>query len=337
MKNMSHILSPFLFVLIALLMLLAAALACEADHMRARDLPEWACPTQAPPPTRTMEPGWELRTPPPATYTPYPSSTAYVLASAFPLGQHVRIGGVGGIGLGIWVWMEDVRVDGPFMVEDPSTGAKVTRWVAAWEVTVENGSLSADYEFYPFAQLYVLEVIEPDGVTHTRSAWGVSGTAHELAGIPELELTGEATLLRPGQQRTVQVAALIPAPYVWRLGYVLDPLDTLDIDEMAANNSIGSNVGVWINQHDDSCEGEITPGPGGTPTPPAYGYLLVRTWVISPDPELMKHVPEKHRFDVVRNVTGRTVKHWYGDNSWDQREEGGIAQLEVFDMVFHFI
>lgn len=244
--------------------------------MRARDLPEWVCPTQAPPPTHTMEPGWELRTPPPATYTPYPSSTPYVLASDFPLGKHVRIGGVGGIGLGIWVWMEDVRVDGPFTVEDPSTGAEVTRWVAAWDVTVENGSLTADYEFYPFAQLYVLEVIEPDGLTHTRGAWGVSGDAHELAGIPELELSEQATLLHPGQQRTVRVAALIPAPEVWRMGYVLDPLDTLDIQEMEDNNSIGSNVGVWIRATDNACVGEVTLGPGGTPTPPFYGYLLAR-------------------------------------------------------------
>lgn len=47
---------------------------------------------------------------------------------------------------------------------------------------------------------------------------------------------------------------------------------------------------------------------------------LARTWVISPDPELMKHVPEEWRFDVVRNVTERTVERWYGDNGWGQPE-----------------
>jgi len=47
---------------------------------------------------------------------------------------------------------------------------------------------------------------------------------------------------------------------------------------------------------------------------------LARTWVISPDPELMKHVPEKHRFDVIRNVTEQTVDRWYGDNGWGQPE-----------------
>jgi len=70
------------------------------------------------------------------------------------------------------------------------------------------------------------------GNPHTRGAWGVSGDAHELIGIPELELTEQATLLHPGEQRTVRVAALIPAPDIWRMGYVLDPLDTLDIEEM---------------------------------------------------------------------------------------------------------
>ncbi|MBN1428171.1 MAG: hypothetical protein JXB07_07290, partial [Anaerolineae bacterium] len=47
---------------------------------------------------------------------------------------------------------------------------------------------------------------------------------------------------------------------------------------------------------------------------------LARTWVISPDPELMKHLPEEHRFDVVCNVTEQTVDHWYSNNGWGQPE-----------------
>jgi hypothetical protein len=264
-------------LLAAILALTLAALACEEDSMRARDLPVWTCPTDAPPPTHTMAPGWELLTPPPPTYTPYPSPTPFELLSDFPLGKHVRIGGVGGIGLGIWVWMDNVQVDGPFFIEDPETGAETTWWAASWEVTVENASLTRDYEFYPFAQLYVLEVIEPDGVTHTPGAWGISGEAHDLIGLPRLALTEAATLFHPGDRRTIRAAALIPAPELWRLGYVLDPLDTEDIDEMVAHHSIGSNVGVWINTYDDTCTGEVTIGPGGTPLPTAsLGFLLVR-------------------------------------------------------------
>jgi hypothetical protein len=48
--------------------------------------------------------------------------------------------------------------------------------------------------------------------------------------------------------------------------------------------------------------------------------MLARTWVISPDPELMKHVPDHKRFEVVRNVTEQTVERWYSDNGWGQPE-----------------
>lgn len=265
-----------MLIFAALTALAAAALACQADNMRARDLPVWTCPTQAPPPTLTMVPGWELLTPPPATYTPYPSATPFTLLSDFPLRKHVQIGGLGGIGLGIWVWMDNVEVDGPFTVQDPDSGMEMTRWVASWDVSVENASLTSNYEFYPFAQLYVLEVIEPDGLTYTKGAWGVSGEAHDQIGLPRLELTEGTTLFYPGDQKTVRVAAYIPAPDVWRLGYVLDPLDTVNIEEMQEKGTIGSNVGVWINSYDNTCSGEITPGPVGTVTPPAYGYLLIR-------------------------------------------------------------
>jgi len=265
-----------MFLFAALAAVAAAALACQADNMRARDVPVWTCPTQAPPATLTMAPGWEILTPPPVTYTPYPSSTPYTLLSDFPLRKHVQIGGLGGIGLGIWVWMDNVQVNGPFAVQDPDSGAETTRWVASWDVTVENASLTSNYEFYPFAQLYVLEVIEPDGLTYTKGAWGVLGEAHDQIGLPRLDLTEGATLFYPGDQKTVRIAAFIPAPELWRLGYVLDPLDTVDIQEMVEKGTIGSNVGVWINSYDNTCSGEITPGPGGTVTVPVYGFLLIR-------------------------------------------------------------
>ncbi len=270
-----------IITLISLTVLVLAALACEESNMRARDLPVWECPTDVPPatwttePTSTTLPGNPTSTAA-ATYTPYPTSTPYMVLSDFPLEKHVKIGGVGGVGLGIWVWMDNVQVDGPFDIEDPDTGQSTTWWVASWDVTVENASLTRDYEFYPFAQLYVLEVIEADGTTHTPGAWGVSAEAHDLIGLSHLELTEAATLLPPGDQRTVRAAALIPAPEVWRMGYVLDPLDTEDIAEMVAKQSLGSNVGVWINDYDNTCTGEITPGAPGGPPPPALTLLIRR-------------------------------------------------------------
>ena len=252
------------------MVLLFAALACNSDNMRARDLPMWTCPTDVPPPTLTMQPSPTVlagtATPEPLpTFTPWPSPTPYQLMTDFPLGKHVQIGTVGGVGLGIWVWMDNTQIDGPFTSIDENTGAETVVWVASWDVTVENASWTSDYEFYPFAQIYAVEIIEANGTTYRTGAWGISGEAHDQIGIPRLELTNEATLLNPGDQKTVRVAAFIPGPEIWRMGYVLDPLDTVDIEEMLARGSIGSNVGIWINQRESLCaNGEITPGPGGT-------------------------------------------------------------------------
>ncbi len=263
------------------LALLGAALACQADSMRARDLPVWACPTEAPPPTATRAPGLELLTPPPPTATPYPPATPYVLLTDFPLGRPVRTGSLGGLGLGLWVWMDRVQVGGPFMMADAGSGMEAARWVASWEVTVENASLTQDYELYPFAQLYVLEVAGADGGT-TRGAWGVSAEAAELVGLTPPALDERATVVRPGERRTVRVAALIPAPAVRRLAYVLDPLDTQDVAQMAAHSSLGANVAVWVNAYDSACTtGEVTWVPGAAagglfPGAVVPGYLLTR-------------------------------------------------------------
>jgi hypothetical protein len=48
--------------------------------------------------------------------------------------------------------------------------------------------------------------------------------------------------------------------------------------------------------------------------------VLARTWVISPDPEIMRHVPEGKRFELVQRVTEGTIERWYSDNGWGQAE-----------------
>ncbi len=48
--------------------------------------------------------------------------------------------------------------------------------------------------------------------------------------------------------------------------------------------------------------------------------ILARTWVISPDPDLMAHIPPDQRLDVMRRLTERTVDAWYEDNGWGQPE-----------------
>ncbi len=257
-------------------LLALAALACSSESMRARDLPIWECPTPTLLPTATMPPGWELMTPPPPFPTAQPLPTPYVKMTDFPLGRRVRLGSLGGIGLGLHVWMDDVEVDGPFLFEEE--GVTVERYVASWQVAIHNGSWTKEYEFYPFAQVYALEVIDDEG-EHRQSAWGLSEEASDLIGrdSPPLGVT-----LQPGQVYAFRAAALIPAPGFWRMGIVFDPLDTVDTDEMAERHSIGSNVGVWINDYDRICPYGDPPIPplsfDGSIDPGIYipGFLLTR-------------------------------------------------------------
>lgn len=275
-----------LLLLCALLTLLAASLACTESNMRVADIPVWECPTAIPlptdtqAPTATVLPGTPTSTPA-ATLTPWPTATPYVLTSDFPLGRYVKIGSLGLLDfIGIRVMMDNVEVDGPFEIANQlSAETGNLAWVASWDVTVENGSLNRIYEVYPQFQLYAIETFLPDGRT-LRGAWGLSAEAADLIDLPSLELTEEATTLQPQQNKTYRVAAFIPGDDVWRLAYILDPLDTEDVDEMVANNSIGSNVLVIINSYDTTCLNEE--GPPGTGTPPAGGTFKLTGHPVSP-------------------------------------------------------
>src|SRR5690349_8376747 len=46
--------------------------------------------------------------------------------------------------------------------------------------------------------------------------------------------------------------------------------------------------------------------------------VLARTWVLSPDPALMQHIPADQRLGVIQRMTDETVNLWYGDNGWGQ-------------------
>lgn len=46
--------------------------------------------------------------------------------------------------------------------------------------------------------------------------------------------------------------------------------------------------------------------------------ILTRHWVLSPDPELMAHIPEDHRLDVIARITDNTVREWYRNNGWGE-------------------
>ncbi|MBN1137694.1 MAG: M23 family metallopeptidase [Anaerolineae bacterium] len=276
--------------LLALGSLLAAGLACDESNvsrMRARDIPEWACPSPTPIPECLITPSAEPGTPVPTYDYPadcfLPTATPFVLHEDFRLGRRVRIGGVMGIGLGIWVTMDDVEMAGPFTVTNPLTSETDQLWIAKWSVRIENASLTNAYEVYPFSQLYVLTVDHKNGSAVT-GAWGLSAEAHKQIGLDELPLDEDTAILDPGERITYIVAAYVPGPWVRELAYVLDPFDEQNIEDMIEHNSLGSNVGVWITDYMDpnACPyADIEPLPyqfTGDTEPGTYvpGFLLTR-------------------------------------------------------------
>jgi hypothetical protein len=48
----------------------------------------------------------------------------------------------------------------------------------------------------------------------------------------------------------------------------------------------------------------------------AGGRTTARMWIISPDPELMEHIPEDRRMEVLGRTTERAIEYWYDDNGW---------------------
>ena len=56
---------------------------------------------------------------------------------------------------------------------------------------------------------------------------------------------------------------------------------------------------------------------------------LARTWVISPDPELMKHLPDDQRFEVIRRVTERAVERWSSGRCFIKSGSGEITQVRA--------
>ena len=52
----------------------------------------------------------------------------------------------------------------------------------------------------------------------------------------------------------------------------------------------------------------------------AGSRTTARMWIISPDPELMEHIPEERRMEVLGRTTERAIEYWYDDNGWGKPE-----------------
>ncbi len=48
----------------------------------------------------------------------------------------------------------------------------------------------------------------------------------------------------------------------------------------------------------------------------AGSRTTARMWIISPDPELMEHIPAERRMEVLGRTTERAIEYWYDDNGW---------------------
>lgn len=59
--------------------------------------------------------------------------------------------------------------------------------------------------------------------------------------------------------------------------------------------------------------------------------VLARTWVISPDPALVQHIPQAQHSDLLQRITERTIERWYGDNGWGQPEYSYVLHRKEID------
>ncbi len=315
----------------SLLTLVAAVLACTSTNMQAKDQPIWICPTATLDPQCFVTPDG-TGTPPPPPQGSCTYETPYEKTSDFPLGRMVIVGAVGGYGMGVWASMDHVQTHGPFDYTDKTTGAISKVWVVSWTVSVTNGSLSNDYEFYPLSQVYVLDVYDENHQLK-RGAWPISAEATDLIHIPRLSIDDGSTFLAhgklepmfpwpftPGDGRSYDVAAIVPSPDVWRFALIFDPLDTQKVGEMTEKNSLGSNVAVWINAYDHVCryddiipqQGQFTGfKPGGPAQPGIFvaGYLLAR-YPVSSGWTIFRG------FGCVKDWTGFKAPGCSGDTPW---------------------
>ncbi|MDX2141141.1 MAG: hypothetical protein SF123_23865 [Chloroflexota bacterium] len=235
-------------ILLCLLMLALAALACTGTLTGITGAPVYVCPTPiyntpVPLPTLVPIPGYPTFVPfptalPPPTVTPYairPPAAFYRGDAVFtrpPQSARFRL----------------VNVS----VIDTPAG----RTVVVWQLEIRNLS-GGTYDVFPAYQSYVSQLA--DGSSGT---WGASWDAAVAAG---LSLTYEALSLVPGQTRTVILAAFIPygaAPE--RITFMLDPT----IRPTPPPRLPGSNALVWRTEPNPYCGATIADPPGGVLPPP---------------------------------------------------------------------
>jgi hypothetical protein len=235
-------------IILCLLMLGLAALACSGTLTGITGAPVYVCPTPiyntpVPLPTLVPIPGYPTFVPfptalPPPTVTPYairPPDAFYRGDAVFTRSpQSARF-----------------RLTNIYTVNLPAG-----RTVAVWEIEIRNLS-GVTYDVFPAYQSYISQLA--GGTTGT---WGASSDAAVDAG---LIVTYEAVGLAPGATQTFTLGAFIPygtAPD--RVTFMLDPTTR----PTPPPRLPGSNALVWRTETNPYCGATIADPPTGVLPPP---------------------------------------------------------------------
>lgn len=184
-----------IYVLIAPVMLMFAALACGTV---VTDQAQYTCPTPIPQPTATVLPGTPLPPPliPPTPYTIAPPQDFYVGDAVF-VGQQ-------GAPLRLRFRLQNVQVQ--------SAG---TQNLVTWRLEIRNVG-TATYEAIPPALMLITRITTANG--EQTGTWRTSETAMNAAGFTNENYDP----LSPGATRLYRLAAHIPTGNVNQFTYLLD-------------------------------------------------------------------------------------------------------------------
>jgi hypothetical protein len=235
-------------ILLALLTLALAALACTGTLTGITGAPVYVCPTPVyntpvPLPTLVPIPGYPTLVPFP-TALPPPTVTLYAIRppAAFYRGDAV--------------FTRSPQSARFRLVSIVTVNIPAGRTVTVWQLEIRNLS-GGTYDVFPAYQSYVSQLA--DGTT---GAWGASENAAVDAG---LIVTYEAVALAPGATQTFFLAAYIPygtAPD--RITFMLDPT----VRPTPPPRLPGSNALVWRTETNPFCAGTIADPPVGVLPPP---------------------------------------------------------------------
>jgi hypothetical protein len=236
------------YILLALLILTLASLACTGTLTGITSAPVYVCPTptvltSTPLPTIVSIPGYPTFVPlptalPPPTVTPYairPPAAFYRGDAVFtrsPQSARFRLTNIDAV--------------------NTPTGRTVT----VWQIEIRNLS-GANYDVFPAYQSYISQLV--GGTTGT---WGASRNAAVDVG---LTVTYEAVGIPSGATQTFTLAGYIPygsAPD--RVTFMLDP----NTRPTPPPRVPGSNALVWRTETNPSCAGTIADPPVGVLPPP---------------------------------------------------------------------